>query len=187
MAVTQGEVTELLRALEQDEDTFERLTCLVYDDIRQMARIRRREFRSTPTLQTTAVAHEAFAKLFQGDPRITDRQHLLCLMSRVIRQVIVDHARRQMRQKRGWDAARSVCDIERFPAEVRDAAKVLDLENALTRLEEVEPELVDLVCAHYFAGYSARELAEVRGVTRRTINRHLERAKTWLRFELGDA
>jgi RNA polymerase sigma factor (TIGR02999 family) len=187
MTVTQGEVTELLREMKQDRDTFERLTCLVYDDIRQMARIQRREFRGTPTLETTAVAHEAFAKLFQGNPHIVDRQHLMCLMSRVIRQVVVDHARRQMRAKRGCDPVRSDSDIESLPAETRDAARVIDLENALTRLEEVEPELVDLICAHYFAGHSARKLAEVSGVTRRTINRHLERAKIWLRFELGDA
>ena len=185
MAVAREDVTDLLRTMRQDEETFERLTHLIYDDIRQLAHAHRRAFKTTPTLQTTAVVHEAFAKLFQGDPRIADKQHLLCLMSRVIRQVIVDHARRQLRQKRGSDPARVDLEIEEWPADIHDAARMLDLESALERLDDIDPELVDLICAHYFAGHSARELAEMRGVTRRTINRHLERARTWLRFELN--
>ena len=184
MAVTKGEVTALLRELEQDQDTFDQLSRLVYDDIRQLARSRRREFRESPTLQTTAVVHEAFAKLFQGDRRITDRKHLMCLMSRVIRQVIVDHARRQMRQKRGSDPVRSDAEVENLPASVREAAQVLDLEAALERLDEVDPELVDLVCGYYFAGRTASELADMKGISRRTVHRHLQRASTWLRFEL---
>ncbi len=187
MAVTKGEVTALLRELEQDQDTFDQLSRLVYDDIRQLARSRRREFRESPTLQTTAVVHEAFANLFQGDRRITDRKHLMCLMSRVIRQVIVDHARRQMRQKRGSDAVRSDVEVDNLPAgagEAVQAAQVLDLEAALERLDEVDPELVDLVCGHYFAGQTAHELAEMKGISRRTVHRHLQRASTWLRFEL---
>ena len=184
MAVSRGEVTALLREMEQDRDTFENLSRIVYDDIRQLARSRRKEFRDSPTLQTTAVVHEAFAKLFQGDQRITDRQHLMCLMSRVIRQVIVDHARRQMRQKRGSDAVRSDAEVENLPASNTEAAQVLDLEVALERLDEVDPELVDLVCGHYFAGQTAQELADMKGVSRRTVHRHLQRASTWLRFEL---
>jgi RNA polymerase sigma factor (TIGR02999 family) len=184
MAVTRGEVTELLRRMKQDQDTLDQLTRMVYDDIRQLARVRRKEFRQSPTLQTTAVVHEAFAKLFQGDHRIANRQHLMCLMSRVIRQVIVDHARRQMRQKRGSDPLRSDAEVEELPASVSDAAQVLDLEAALDRLEEVDPELVDLVCGYYFAGRSAQELAETIGVSPRTVHRHLQRASTWLRFEL---
>ena len=184
MAVTQGEVTDLLRKMEQDGDTFDRLARMVYDDIRQLARVRRKEFRDSPTLQTTAVVHEAFAKFFQGEHRITSRQHLMCLMSRVIRQVIVDHARRQMRQKRGSDPVRSDAEVENLPASINDAAQVLDLEAALDRLDEVDSELVDLVCGYYFAGQSAQELAETRGVSRRTVYRHLQRASTWLRFEL---
>jgi RNA polymerase sigma factor (TIGR02999 family) len=184
MAVSRGEVTELLREIEQDRDTFDHLSRLVYDDIRQLARARRKEFRDSPTLQTTAVVHEAFAKLFQGDQRITDRQHLMCLMSRVIRQVIVDHARRQMRQKRGSDRVRSDAEVENLPASNTDAVQVLDLEAALERLDEVDPELVDLVCGYYFAGQTAQELADMKGISRRTVHRHLQRASTWLRFEL---
>ena len=185
MAVTQGEVTELLRKMKQDQDTFDQLTRMVYDDIRQMARVRRKEFRQSPTLQTTAVVHEAFAKFFQGNHHITDRQHLMCLMSRVIRQVIVDHARRQMRQKRGSDPVRSDAEVENLPASVSDAAQVLDLEAALDRLDEVDSELVDLVCGYYFAGHSAEELARLNNVSTRTVHRHLKRAATWLRFELA--
>ncbi len=185
MAVTQGEVTELLLQMEQDRETFERLARLVYDDTRRLARSRRKEFLVTPTLQTTAVVHEAFAKLFQGTPRVSDRHHLMSLMSRVIRQIIVDYARRQMRQKRGNDPVRSEADVEEIHASVSDAVKVLDLEAALERLEEVDANLADLVCGYYFTGYSAQELAEMRGVSRRTIHRHLLRASTWLRFELN--
>ncbi len=184
MAVSRGAVTELLQAMKQDQDTFDQLSRMVYDDVRQLARSRRREFRSSPTLQTTAVVHEAFAKLFQGDQKITDRKHLMCLMSRVIRQVIVDHARRQMRQKRGREAIRNDVEIENLPAGAGEAAQVLDLEAALERLDEVDPELVDLICGYYFAGQTANELAEMKGISRRTVHRHLERASTWLRFEL---
>ena len=184
MGISRAGVTELLRELKQDREAFERLVRIVYDDIRQLARSQQRGFRDSLTLQTTAVVHEAFAKLFQGDPRITDRKHLMCLMSRVIRQIIVDHARRQMRQKRGSDAVRADINVEDLSADNRDAASILDLEAALQRLDEVDSDLVDLVCAHYFAGHSADDIARMNGVSRRTVSRRLKRASTWLRFEL---
>lgn len=185
MSIENEEVTLLLREMERDPAVYERLTRLVYDDIRRLAHVRRGEIKTGPTLQTTAVVNEAFAKLFRGNPRISDRRHLMCLMSRVIRQIIVDHARLQMRQKRGSDAVRTDADLEDMAAPSPDIAHLLDLDAAIERLEEVDQELADLVCAHYFGGHTAEELAELQEVSRRTINRHLQRAATWLRFELN--
>ncbi len=185
MSIQQGEVTRLLRQVERDQNIYDQLSRLVYDDIRQLARARRGEMKSSPTLQTTAVVNEALIKLFKGDPQISDRRHLMCLMSRVIRQIIIDHARRHMRQKRGSDAIRADIDLEDMAQPSPDIAHLLDLDAAIDRLEEVDPELAELICAHYFGGHSAEELADLHGVSRRTVHHRLQRASTWLRFELN--
>ncbi len=179
-----GEVTRLLGDLEADREALDRIASLVYDDIRKLARRKRLGTGPNPTLQTTAVVHEAFVKLFASDPSIQNRRHLMNLMARVIRQVIGDHARARLAQKRGSDARRLDTDVDHHPCETQDAERVVDLERALDRLEAVDPELVDLVQGYFFGGHTHDELAEITGSSRRTVQRQLKRARIWLRFEI---
>jgi|GEM_PF-2498006 len=193
MTASRGEITHLLREFQQDSESREKLSRLIYQDIRAITRRRLLGSRQPVTLQTTAVVHEAFLKLFKGSWEISDRKHLMHLMGRAVRQVIVDHARMRQSKKRGSDPVRTGTGVDQIQAPdtptpdtaEQDALRVLDLEAALEHLEEVEPELADIVSAHYYAGYTLKELAEITGISRRTLQRRLDRARVWLRFELN--
>lgn len=182
---TRHEVTRLLQAVERDPDSLERLTELVYDDIRRLAHHQQFGSSRSLTLQTTALVHEAFLKVFDRDLQsIENRSHLIRLMGCAMRQIIVDHARRRLAIKRGGDRVESGLDPDDLAGELDDARQVLEIENAFEQLERLDPDLAELVAAHFFAGYSTEELAESQGVSRRTVQRQLKRAGAWLSLSL---
>lgn len=185
--VTRHEVTRLLQAIEREPDSLERLTELVYDDIRRLAHHQQSGASRSPTLQTTALVHEAFLKVFDRDlQQIENRQHLIRLMGCAMRQIIVDHARSRLAQKRGGDRTPSGTDPDDLAGNLADARQVLDVERAFQQLERLDPDLAELVAAHFFAGYSTEELAESQGVSRRTVQRQLKRANAWLRLAMDN-
>lgn len=184
--VSDGEVTRLLDRLKQDESAYERLASLIFRDVHRIARNQQFDAGSTPTLQTTAIVNEAFLKVFQGrELEIENRAHLLRIMARAVRQVIVDHVRGRMASKRGGEAVRLELEEERLAGEDAEIARVLDMERALERLGNLDPELVDLVAGRFYAGMTTADLAELAGVSRRTVQRELSRACGWLRLELS--
>lgn len=186
-ATTRHEVTRLLQALERDSNSLERLTELVYDDIRRLAHHQQSGSSRSPTLQTTALVHEAFLKVFDRDMQsIENRRHLIRLMGCAMRQIIVDHARSRLAQKRGGDRTPSGLDPDDLAGNLTDAAQVLDIERAFQQLERLDPDLAELVAARLFAGYSTEELAESQGMSRRTVQRQLKRANAWLRLSLTE-
>lgn len=180
------QVTRLLEELETGEGSLARLAELVYKDIHRLAHFQRYQMQAGETLRTTALVNEAFLKVFRegSDSSITNRQHLMRLMAKAIRQIIVDHARRHLAQKRGGDAIHVEFDDGQVAASREDAARVLDMESAIQRLGDMDKELGELVSARFFAGYTTDELAELTGTSRRTVQRQLQRANAWLRFEL---
>ncbi len=182
----QTQVTQLLERLGTSPGSLERLADAIYEDIHRLAHFQRYQMRAGETLRTTALVNEAFLKVFRedGDSSISNRQHLMRLMAMAIRQIIVDHARRHLAQKRGGDAVHLEFDEGHMAASQEDAARVLDMETAVERLSAMDEELGDLVAARFFAGYTTDELAELAGVSRRTVQRQLQRANAWLRFEL---
>ena len=185
----QTQVTELLARLQSDAGSLERLAEMVYDDIHRLAHFQRNRMQSSETLRTTALVNEAFLKVFRedGDTSISNRQHLMRLMTMAIRQIIVDHARRHLAEKRGGNAIHVELKESQLSAGQNDAARVLDIESAIMRLTDTDEELGELVSARFFAGYTTDELAELTGVSRRTVQRNLKRAYAWLRYELDQA
>ncbi len=185
----QTRITQLLDRLGEQPGAMARLSELVYQDIHRLAHYQRFEMRAGETLRTTALVHEAFLKIFRdgsADPDIEDRQHLMRLMGRVIRQIIVDHARRKLAEKRGAGAQHEPIDDQSLmDTSEREAAGVLDMESALERLERIDPDLADTVSARFFAGYTADEIAEIKSTSRRTVYRDLQRATAWLRLDMG--
>lgn len=148
--VTRHEVTRLLQAIEREPDSLERLTELVYDDIRRLAHHQQPGASRSPTLQTTALVHEAFLKVFDRDlQQIENRQHLIRLMGCAMRQIIVDHARSRLAQKRGGDRTPSGTDPDDLAGNLADARQVLDVERAFQQLERLDPDLAELVAAHF--------------------------------------
>ena len=181
-------LVELLAASRQGESgAFQKALAEVYDELRRLAHYQRRALGSGATLSTTALVHEAFLKLSQGQPlAVQDRHHLMALAARAMRLVLVDAARARGAEKRGVDLAVEGLDPDLI-ATAAVADEMLALDRALGRLEEVDEQLARLVEWRYFGGMSDRELAEAFGRNERTIRRDWQKARAFLVRELGPA
>jgi RNA polymerase sigma factor (TIGR02999 family) len=179
------DLTALLVAIGQGEaNAFDRLVPLVYPDLRRLARAQLRRLRVGETLDTTALVHEAYVKLVDAErANWNDRQHFLAVASVAMRQILVDHARARLRAKRGGGAA--TVPLDEVPGIVaREAHDLVELDEALRRLEAVDPRLVRVVECRYFTGLSEQETADALGVSLRTAQRDWLKARAWLRAAL---
>ncbi len=182
-----GEVTRLLRiAGEGDPRALEEVFPLVYAELQRIARGQLGRERAGHTLQPTALVNEAYLKLVQRPPEGTaDRGHFLGIAARAMRQVLVDHARASTAAKRGGGAA-PVTLNEELAGLSTDPEELLALDEALDRLDALEPRLRRVVELRWFAGLQDEEIAGVLGVTRRTVQRDWAKARAWLHRELSD-
>ena len=159
---------------------------LVYDEMRALAAARLAEERPGQTLQTTALVHEAYLRLVGGDParRWDGRGHFLAAAAEAIRRILIDAARRKLRDKRGGGRRRVELDAA-APAPPADAEQLLALDDALTKLATLDPEAAGLVRLRYFAGLSVEDAAAALGVSRAGAYRHWAFARAWLLQELA--
>jgi RNA polymerase sigma-70 factor, ECF subfamily len=182
-------VTQLLRRVRQGEQgALDELMPLVYDELRRIARSFMRSKPPGHTLQPTALVNEAFIKLFQDrQPDVTDRAHFLALMSRVMRQVLVDHARAHVAVKRGSGEARVSWDTNIEVTSDRDSEQIrlLDLHTVLEKLEREDAALAHVVEMHYFGGMTAEEVATTIGRSVHAVRHDIRLARAWLRRELA--
>ena len=175
------DVSGMLLAWHQgDESALERLVPLVYEELRRVARARLRAEPPGHVLQTTALVHEAYLRLVHIDRmNVRDRAHLLSLAARLMRQVLVDAARKRRSVKRGGEAILvSLSDVS-VPAEA-PALDVLALDEALGELATIDPRLSRVVELKFFAGLSIREAAEALEVSTATVERDWTVARAWL-------
>jgi RNA polymerase sigma factor (TIGR02999 family) len=183
------EVTRLLhRAREGDRGALDELMPLVYGELRRIATSFMQRQRPGHTLQPTALVNEAFLKLFHDTgPHLTDRAHFLALMSRAIRQVLVDHARAHDATKRGGGEARVPWDtnIEVPSGRATERVKFLDLHRALEALAHEHASLAQAIEMHYFSGMTAEETAVVLARSVHAVRHDLRLARAWLRRELA--
>jgi RNA polymerase sigma factor (TIGR02999 family) len=184
-----AEVTRLLeRAREGDRGALDELMPLVYGELRRIARSVMRRQPPGHILQPTALVNEAFIKLFHGtEPALADRAHFLAVMSRIMRQVLVDHARAHGTAKRGGGGARVPWDtsIEVPAARGSEQVKLLDLHRALETLARENTLLAQLVEMHYFGGMTAEEAAVASARSVHVVRHDLRLARAWLRRELA--
>jgi len=181
-----GEVTGLLLAWQEgDEAALERLTPLVYEDLRRVARRQLRAERAGHTLQPTAVVHEVYMRLVdQRRVQWQNRAQFFAIAARLTRRVLLNHARDRQAQKRGGDATRVTladADAAQRPREV----DVIDLDRALQRLGELDAEQERVVELRYFGGLSIEETAAALGSSPATVKRDWQSARAWLFSELG--
>jgi RNA polymerase sigma factor (TIGR02999 family) len=178
-----SDVTRLLRAAEEgDPGALDRLIPLVYDDLRRIARRRMALEADGHTLNTTAVVHEAYAQLAGQEPAWNDRRHFFAVASRVMRHILIDHARAHRADKRGGD---------RTPVPLDEAGLVSDpgsldllaLDEALEQLAGHDARLARVVECRFFGGLTMEETAEALGISERTANRDWRRARVYL-YEL---
>lgn len=187
MSSTQRDLTLLILQWreEGEECVVDRLLPILYDELRRLAQGYISAERSGHTLEPTALVHEAYLRLVELD-RLDwrGRAHFLGLAARVMRQVLVDHARRHRAAKRGGGGRRVTLDDAAWAPEPRPT-DVLKLEEALRELQEVDPEKCRIVELRFFGGLTVEETAEVLGVSPRTVKRGWRAARTWLARELS--
>ena len=162
----------------------EELAALLYDELRALARQELANERPAHTLQPTALVHEAYLRLTgEKDASFQNRGHFFGAAATAIRRVLVDHARRRARAKRGGGAAPLSLDAL-DPAHPISDAELLGLDGALARLSELDPTKARIVELRFFAGMTVEELARTLELSESTVRRHWRVARAWLRGEL---
>jgi RNA polymerase sigma-70 factor (ECF subfamily) len=184
-----AEITRLLHEWQQgDREALDRLIPLVYQELRTLAsRQLAREWRHD-RLQTTTVVHEAYVKLFkQADVDWQNRGHFFAIAAQVMRRILVDHARRELRDKRGGRAIHVA--LEDAPAIVApspvDVVDTLALDQALRELETLDPDQSRIVELRFFGGLTVEETAAALGISPATVKREWAIAKGWLHRRLS--
>lgn|SRR5215467_9941004 len=170
-----------------DARALEALLPLVYDELhRQAVRFFHRE-RAGHTLQPTALVHEVYLRLInQHEVNWQNRAQFFGIAAEMMRRILVSHARGRQAEKRGGAAQRITLDEGVAATPERDL-NLLALDEALTRLGQLDPQKSRIVELRFFTGLSVEETAEVMGVSPRTIDRQWQTAKAWLYREIGKA
>jgi RNA polymerase sigma factor (TIGR02999 family) len=178
-------VTELLRrAAAGDKQAEQDLIERVYPDLHSMAREKFRWENPGHTLQPTALVNEVYVKLMGNVPEWKSRAHFFAVASRVMRQVLTDHARRANAAKRGGNYQQVELN-DRIPITQHQCVDLLELEEALADLEKIDPRLANVVIYRYFGDMTEEEIAETLGVSVRTVKRDWEFARAWLKNRLS--
>jgi RNA polymerase sigma-70 factor, ECF subfamily len=181
------EVTEILRDWRRGaDDAAEKLFPLVYQELKRRARNYLSHERRDHTLQPTALVHEAYLRMVdQTSPQLEDRAHFYAIASRVMRQILVDHARKHNAEKRGGrSAARYRIDDLELHLETK-GPDLVELNEVLRNFERLDPRKGRVVEMRFFGGMKVSEIAEVLGVTEKTVRRDWQFAKLWLYRELS--
>jgi RNA polymerase sigma factor (TIGR02999 family) len=175
------DVTELLLSWRQgDAAALDRLIPVVYDELRRVARRRLRRESSGHALQSTALVHEVYLRLVDVD-RMTlkNRNHFFALAARLMRQILVDHARRKYADKRGGRVTIVSLD-DMSPIAQPSSVDVLALDEALSALSSIDERQCQVVELRFFAGLNIDEAAEALSVSPATVEREWALAKAWL-------
>ncbi|MFV2066869.1 MAG: sigma-70 family RNA polymerase sigma factor [Pirellulales bacterium] len=181
------EVTECLAALSAgDKSALERLVPMVYDELRQQAASYLRKEGPGHSLQPTALVHEVFLKL-ADQTRVSwkGRSHFFAVGAQAMRRILVDHARKKKRTKRGGGRQRITFE-EGLVVSPRRGEDVLALDDALVKLAALDPRQAQIVEMRFFGGLTVQEVAEVLGVSKRTVEAEWTMIRAWLRRELTE-
>ena len=169
---------------EGDVDALDRLMDLVYPELRRIARQHLQRQRPGESLESAALANEAYLKLVRaGGIRCENRTHFLALCSQIMRRILVDHARRRGFAKRGGNTLRVTLDEVLLASQAR-GIEVLALDEALDALARIDHRKSRLVEMRYFGGMTIKEVAEVLAVSVDTAKRDWRMARAWLFGEL---
>ncbi len=185
-----GDLTELLaRITDGDHAAASDALSLVYDELRAIAGghfKRLGDAAGANTLQATALVNEAYIRLVEAKSiHIHDRKHFCVLIAKIMRQILVDHARAKGAIKRGGDRdQRQRITLAAVPGSDTPSVDLLDLEDALARLSEISPERARLVELRFFGGLTSEEAADVLDISRAEAARRWRAARAWLAVQL---
>ena len=176
-----SDVTLILDAISRGESqASDKLLPLVYDDLRKLAAARMFQESAGHTLQPTALVHEAWLRLGGGQNQSwQNRAHFFSAAAEAMRRILVDHARRKAGLKHGGGQQRLNIDDLNL-AETTPDEKILLVDEALEELERTNPERARVIVLKFFGGLTSKEIAEMMGIGKRSVDRHWECAKAWL-------
>ena len=185
-----SEITRMLQEWQRgNRESFDRLIPLVYDELHRLAaRQLAREWRHN-RLQTTVVVSEVYVRLFgQREVDWQNRGHFFAVAAQLMRRILVDHARRQQREKHGGHTTQVAIDeaVEASAPPAMDAVDALALDRALEKLAGLDPDQARLVELRFFGGLTIEETAAALGISPATVKREWALAKGWLYSELAD-
>lgn len=183
---TPSQITDLLaRWRAGDRDALDSLMPLVYDELRTVAQHYLRKERPDHTLQSTALVHEAFMRLVgQKPPEWKNRKHFYGVAARLMRQILVDHARGLRASKRGGDVVKLSLN-EGLVGNNNKGLDILALDDSLNRLAQINPQQSQIVELRFFSGLSIEDTSEVLGVSPATVKRSWTTARAWLFREMN--
>jgi len=184
MSASQEVTRLLLDWTNGNKAALDQLMPLVYDELRRLADSYLRREDREHTLQPTALVHEAYMRLVnQNLPNWQGRSHFFGVAARLMRQILVDHARSHLAAKRGG-GLRKVAIEDSIAFSKERSADLLALDQALTALASVDPRKCQIVELRFFGGLNAEATAEAVGVSAVTVRRELRMAETWLHHEM---
>ena len=186
MAANPREITELLVSWSAGSPTaFEDLVTLIYPELRRLARRRMRQEDPAHTLQTSALINEAYLRLVnQRDVAWQDRAHFFAVAAQVMRRILIDHARKHHRAKRGGGAQHVALDEGAVIGQQR-AAEFLALDAALNQLAKIDERKTRILELRFFGGLTVEEVADMMKLSPITIKREWRSARAWLQGEIS--
>ena len=180
-----SQLTVLLQgARSGDESAKRKAYDAVYNYLLQMARTQRRKRGGGDTLKTTELVHEAYIKLERLQKEAwEDRGHFFAVAATAMRQIIYDHARHRMAEKRGGDQQKVELEEDHL-VDAKEAEEMISLHGALEKLEAIEPRMARVVECRFFGGLSVKQTAEALAISPATVKRDYKDALSWLYQEM---
>ncbi len=183
---TSGEITQLLVRLRKGEEgVYDKLYPLVYDRLRTIANQQLSKGSNNHTYSRTELVHEAYLKMIdQTQIDVTDRSHFMAIASRCMRQILIDYARKKHAEKRGGKKKNLTYIDEIFARQKNKAQELIDIDDALKRLEKLNERLSRVVEMRFFGEMTIPQTAEALGISESTVKRDWRKARGWLYKEL---
>ncbi len=188
METQPGEITQLLAKWKGGEpEAFEQLVPLVYPHLRQVAAAYIHREKDPDVMQATSLVHELYLRL-RNQKKVDweDRVHFYTFCAKVMRMILIDHARGHQAQRRGGNAQHIPLSDDLAWVGI-GSPELIELDVALEALGQVDPEKVQLIELRYFLGYSAEETADLMNLSKATVDRHIGFAKAWLYRRMNPA
>ena len=188
MAPAAGELTALLQQMGSgDPQAVDRFMQLVYGELRRLAGHYMRHERGDHTLQPTALVHEAYVRLFgRGSIDWQNHSHFVCTAARAMRQLLVDHARKRARAKRGGEFNQVTLNESAILISDEQPEVLLALDESIARLAALDPRQAQIVEMLYFTGMTQAEAAKALGLSEITVRREWRLARAWLQKEIRE-